>query len=186
MEDETIIELYWNRSEEAIRRTGEKYGGLCRTIARNILRNEEDTEECVSDAYLSVWNAIPPARPNDFKAFLGRIVRNGALERYRHSHRQKRGGGAVTLVLSELEECVAGDFRTDDVIDREHIRALLNSFLEKLSVTSRIIFVRRYWFADSIEDIAALCGISRSRVKSSLYRSRQKLKKILEEGDVYV
>lgn len=186
MEDEKIIELYWQRNEEALKQTNHKYGAFCYYIAHNILKNEEDSEECVNDTWFKTWTVIPPKRPEFFQAFLGKITRNLSLDRYRKSRALKRGGGSMDVIYEELEECIA-DYGTEDThTDTIVITDAVSRFLTGLSRDARIIFVRRYWYADSVGQIAEHYGMSESKVKSSLMRSRNKLKAFLEEEGIMV
>lgn len=185
MEDEKIIELYWKRDEEALTQTNLKYGSYCYYIAYNILKDEEDCKECVNDTWFKAWITIPPKRPSLFRAFLGKITRNLSLDRYRKSHSYKRGGGNLALVYEELEECI-GKNGADERIDAIIITDAITSFLAQLSHDSRVIFVRRYWYADSIEQIAKRYAVSESKVKSALMRSRKKLKDYLEKEGIMV
>lgn len=184
MDDESIIGLYWARSELAITRTQEKYGDSCRAVAMNILRSRADSEECVNDTYLRAWESMPPQRPERLRAFLARITRNLALDRLKKRTRQKRGGGQLELALSELEECVpSGDDpagRADELVLRE----ALDRFLSELSEDARVIFLRRYWYVLSVDEVARCLGVSRSKVKSSLMRSRAKLRDMLEKEGI--
>ncbi len=185
MEDEKIIELYWNRDEEAVKQTSLKYGTFCYCIAHNILKNEEDSKECVNDTWFRAWLAIPPKRPKFFQAFLGKITRNISIDRYRASRASKRRGNMVDLIYEELEECIS-DRVADDQTDSIVITDAIGRFLKELSHDARIIFVRRYWYADSIEQIAGRYGMSESKVKSALMRSRNKLKSFLKEEGIAV
>lgn len=186
MEDEKIIELYWQRDEEALRQTNLKYGSFCYYIAHNILKDDEDSEECVNDTWFKTWMVIPPKRPEFFQAFLGKITRNLSLDRYRKRHASKRGGGSVDVIYEELKECIADhtseEARTDTIV----ITDALGRFLREISKDARIIFVRRYWYADSVAQIAEYYGMSESKVKSSLMRSRNKLKAFLEKEGITV
>ena len=186
MDDSQIIELYWARSESAIAETDRKYGPYCRTIARNILHSDEDAEECVNDAYLGVWNAIPPQRPTFFAAFIGKITRNLSLHRYQKNHAAKRGGGETGLLLSELEGCLDSPGSLDETMDSRSVGELLDRFLEGLPKEHRVIFVRRYWYADPIADIALRMNMGQSRVTSILFRTRNKLQKFLEKEGVSI
>lgn len=181
MEDAAIIALYWERSESAVERTQAKYGARCRGIAWNILRSDADSEECVNDTWLRAWEAMPPERPEKLGAFLGRITRNLALDRLKKRGSQKRGGGRLELALSELEECVPSG---GDPADELALRELLDRFLASLSEEARVIFLRRYWYMLSVEEIARGMGASRSKVKSSLMRSREKLRALLEKEGI--
>ena len=183
MDDRRIIELYWERSEDAISQTEQKYGRFCRSIAYNILHNDEDSEECVSDTYLKAWDEMPPKRPEKLSAFLGRITRNISLHRYDHRTAQKRGGSEVTLALDELGECISSKESVENTIDDLELAALLNRFLAALAPQNRIIFVRRYWYLYSIKEISAQLGVSESKIKTSLFRTRNALRTLLEKED---
>ncbi len=178
MEDIEIIDLYWNRCEDAIRETDLKYGKLCKNIAYNILSSAEDAEECVNDAYLGTWNAIPDERPGFFSAFLCRIVRNLSLKRYEYVHAQKRNPSVVTS-LDELYACVSEDAAIDNEYEDSVLRDAIDSFLEMLHEDARNIFIRRYWFFDPIKEIALRYGMSVSKVDSTLVRTRKKFKQFL-------
>lgn len=183
MEDNMIVSLFWQRDEAAVEETERKYGGLCRRIAFNILSCREDTEECVSDAYMAVWNSIPPKRPSNFQAFLCRIVQNFSLNRIRSGLTQKRGGGETALALDELAECVAGPHRPERDLEAKELAGAVDHFLSTLPRDDRIMFMYRYWLMLSMDQIAARFGCKSSRVNSSLHRSRQKLKKyLIKEG----
>ncbi len=183
MEDTDLITLYWAREEAAITETAKQYGRYCFRIAYNILQNPEDSEECVNDAYLQAWNTIPPSRPNPLSTFLGRITRNLSLNRYDYHHAQKRGGGQVALTLTELEDCIPVAESTEDIITQRELTALCNDFISKLPTEVRILFVRRYWYLDSIKDIAKSYHLTESKVKVTLKRTREKLRqRLTEEG----
>ena len=184
MEDERIVDLYWARSESAIRETAEKYGKHCTGIAVNLLHNREDAEECVSDTYLRAWEAIPPQRPSVLGAFLGEITRNLALSRYREKRAQKRGGDTVPLLLDELAQCVPARSNTESDFDAAAVTEALEAFLLTQSVQNRELFLRRYWYADSVSAIAAQFAMSESKVKSLLFRTRNKLRLHLEKEGV--
>ena len=175
MDDNTIIELFWQRSEDALTAVSNRFNGYCRKIAVNILHSDEDAEECVNETWLKAWNAIPPARPSRLTAFLGRITRNLALDRYEAAHSQKRGGGEVALALDELR-----DIATPETTDDGEITRVINAFLRSEPPEYSDIFVKRYWYLCSIKVIAAEYGYSESKVTSLLLRMRQKLKKNLE------
>lgn len=180
MEDQKIIALFWDRSENAISETENKYGRYCHYIAQNILQNEEDAAECVNDTYLRAWNAIPPKRPNNLRTFLGKITRNLALNRYAQRSAEKRGAGQMPQILEELHECV-GNGSADQILDQIVLKQLLDQFLTTLRPETRKIFVRRYWYMSSIAEIAADLHISQSKVTVSLCRTRQKLAGFLEK-----
>lgn len=178
-DDQKIIELYFCRSEQALMETAVKYGRYCTSIAYGILGSREDAQECVSDAYLTAWNAIPPRRPADLGTYLGKITRNLSIDRLRTRNRDKRGGGEVPLALEELEEVVAGSDSPENEAVRKELVAGLNRFLSELTRQERYVFVRRYWYLDSLGDIAEKTGFSGSKVASMLYRLRGRLKKQL-------
>ena len=183
-DDQKIIELYCNRSENAIAETAAKYGRYCNAIAYGILGSREDAQECVSDAYLTAWNAIPPRRPADLGTYLGKITRNLSIDRLRTRSREKRGGGEMPLALEELEEVVAGSDSPENEAVRKELTAALNRFLAGLTQQERYVFVRRYWYLDSLGDIAEKTGFSGSKVASMLYRLRGRLKKQLIEEEL--
>lgn len=185
MEDSQIVELYWERKEEAIKETSLKYGRLCTNIAKNILSSYEDSEECVNDTYLVVWNAIPDERPNRFSAFISRITRNLALKKYEYLSAAKRNPAAITS-LEELEDCVSGTDSVESEIEKEQIESAIEQFLWRQKEEKRNIFIRRYWYFDSIESICRSTGFTQSKVKSVLYELRQKLRKHLESEGVEV
>lgn len=182
MEDARIVQLYWERNEQAISATADKYGAYCASIARNILGVPEDVEECVSDTYLRAWNAIPPHRPQILPAFLGRITRNLALNRYRHSRADKRGGGRLPAVLEELSFVTGGE-DAEQALDRREVVDAVNSFLAGLPARKRTIFLCRYWYLDSIAEIGARFGMTEGSVSVTLSRLRRKLRDhLLERG----
>lgn len=181
MEDEQIISLYWARSDQAIPETDLKYGAYCRSISFRILDNREDSEECVSDAYLDVWNAIPPTRPRVLSAFLGKIVRRISIDRWRRTNAAKRGGGTVTLALEELGECVPDQNTPDREFHRRELKSLIDRFLDGLPETERNVFLSRYWHLEPVEEISDRFRFSRSKTTSMLFRIRQKLKMLLEQ-----
>lgn len=181
MEDRQIIALFWDRSEKAISETDHKYGRYCHYIANHILQNEEDAAECVNDTYLRAWNAIPPQRPNHLRTFLGKIVRNLALNRWEQKSAEKRGAGQIPQVLEELSECLSSGDSTEQIIDQIVLRDLLNEFLASLKPDARKIFVRRYWYMSSIQEIATAYGMTESKVTVTLCRTRQKLARLLEK-----
>ncbi len=180
MEDSAIIKLYFQRSEEAIVQTDGKYGGYCYQIAYRILDNREDSEESVSDTYLTAWNTIPPKRPDCLKAFLGKVTRHISIDRWRKRSACKRGGGEIVLALEELESCAGPDL-TEKRVEQKELMALLNRFLGELPETERNVFLCRYWYLDPIRKIAEYSGFTGSKVTSMLHRTRGKLKKRLQE-----
>lgn len=183
MEDERIVELFWERSEDAIKETSEKYGSYLTSISYSILSNIEDAKECVNDTYHDAWNCIPPHRPSILSSFLGKITRRISISKWRWLHAEKRGGSEMILALEELTECVSGTGTVEGEIHRKELAALLNGFLGNLSETERNIFLRRYWYLDSISAIAKQYGFSESKVTSMLHRIRKKLHALLaKEG----
>ena len=182
MEDQGIVALFFDRSEQAIVEMDKKYGSYCYTIAYNILASREDSEESVSDTYFSAWNTIPPRKPTLLQAFLGKIARHISIDRWRKQSAQKRGGQEMILALEELGECVeAGSLETE--ISQRELTRILNSFLVSLPETERNVFLCRYWYMDTIGTIAQITGFSQSKVTSMLHRTRGKLRKKLgEEG----
>lgn len=185
MDDNRIIELYWERKEDAIKETSIKYGGLCTHIAKNILSSYEDSEECVNDTYFAVWNAIPNERPNILSAFISRITRNLALKKYEYISAAKRNPVAITS-LEELEDCVSGTNSVESEVESRYIESTLDKFLWRQGEEKRNIFIRRYWYFDSIESICKSTGFSQSKVKSMLYEMRQKLRKYLENEGIEI
>ena len=184
MDDNAIVELYFARSERALAETAARYGSYCYAIAYNILSSREDSQECVNDTYLAAWNTIPPQRPAHFSAFLGKIVRYISLDRWKQRSRLKRGGGEVPLCLEELAEVVSGKTSLENDLIRRETLAAVNRFLGALPETERQVFLRRYWYADPIGDIAARFGFSESKVTSMLHRTRSKLKKQLVKEEI--
>lgn len=174
MEDEKIIDLYWARSQSAIAQTEQKYGNYCRKIARNILYSREDCEECVNDTWFRAWNSMPQERPRILSAFLGAITRNLCLDCYRRSHSAKRGGGEVPYIIDELRDCAGGE-EPSRQIELAELAEGINRFLAGLDTESRVMFVRRYWYMDSIGAIAEQMGFGESKVKSNLFRTRKAL-----------
>lgn len=186
MTDEKIIELFWQRSEQALVATDDKYGRMCHGIAFRILNDREDAEECVNDGYLRLWNNIPPQRPKSLSAFLGRIVRNLALNRYEKMNASKRGGGEVPLALDELSACISGEEDILNRLERKIFQKMLSEFIGDMKPEERVIFLLRYWELQPVVQIAQLCRCSESKVKMSLFRSRQRLRAVLEREGVTV
>ena len=183
MDDKAILDLYWARSEKAISETDAKYGAYCFCIANNILNNREDSEESVSDTYLAAWNSMPPKRPAVLSAFLGKITRYISLDHWKKRSRLKRGGGEIDLCLDELQDCVSGRETTEDAVIRKDTISAVNRFLATLGDTERKVFLCRYWYLDSVRDIAERFGFSPNRTTVMLRRTRQKLNVFLtKEG----
>ena len=185
MDDSRILELYWSRSEEAIAETQKKYGRYCHSIAYNILFSDEDAEECVNDTYLKAWSSMPPQRPNRLLAYLGKITRNIALDRYEKNRAQKRSG-VVELALDELGECISDGNTDTSVTDDQALRVAINGFLATLSRRNRMVFVKRYWYLCSVADIAIDMEISESNVKVILLRARRKFREYLDKEGIVI
>lgn len=180
MEDREIVNLYWQRNQNAINETASKYGNYCKTIANNILHNHEDSEECVNDTYLNAWNSIPPHRPNALSAFLGKITRHLSFDKLRYKNADKRGG-EIHLVLDELAECVSGTENVENEIERKELINVINDFLNTLSQEKSNIFLCRYWYAYPVSKIAKQFGLTENNVSVTLNRTRKKLKEYLTE-----
>ncbi len=186
MEDRDIIKLYTARSETAITETNIKYGTYCRSIAFHILGNSEDADECVNEALWNVWNSVPPQIPRDFRAYFAKITRNISLNRLEKQRAQKRGGKEMELVFEELSNCISDQSNFQSISDDIVIRETLNRFLKTLSEKERWMFVRRYWYADSVGDIARKLRMSENHVRVVLHRVRRKLKTVLEKEGVVI
>ncbi len=185
MEDSKIVEMYLNRDENAIGETKQKYGRYCRYIAYNILNSSLDSEECENDTYLATWNSIPPSKPKSLRAYVGKIVRNIAINRYNANKAKKRNDN-IEIALEELSEAIP-DVSTDGraITDELTLKYALNAFVGSLKQETREIFVRRYWYLSSIKEISLDYGISESKVKVTLLRTREKLREFLgKEGIV--
>jgi len=183
MDDEKIVQLYWDRDEQAIPATADKYGAYCTVIARNIVGSTEDAEECVNDTYLKAWNSIPPHRPAVLPAFLGKIVRNLSFNRYKYNTAGKRGGTRTAAVLDEMAELVSDTDSVESAVDRRELLKAINGFLDGLPADKRKVFVCRYWYFDSVADIAHRFGITENNVSVTLNRLRRKLHNyLLERG----
>lgn len=184
MEDSQIIDLYWARDQRAIGETAGKYGTFLRTVSWNILRSHDDADECVNDTYLRTWNAIPPARPGAFRAWLGRITRNLSLDRWKRDRAARRGGDDFAVLLGELDACLPAADHAQRHLEDQEIADLISRFLRQQSVFNRRAFLRRYWYGESIEEIAAGLGCGTGKVKSSLFRTRSALRSYLEQEGV--
>ena len=184
MEDSKIVELYWQRSDLAISETNQKYGRYCHSIAYHICGVDEDAEECVNDTWLRAWNLMPDQRPTALSAFLGRITRNLALDRIKAKNRHKRGGGEALLALDELEECIPGGIDPEQTLEQKELEKAIGLFVSALPQTEKAIFVLRYWYVVPIEEIADKLQYSKSKIKSSLFRTRKKLRVYLQEEGI--
>ena len=185
MNDDRIIELFFERSEQAIKELDAKYQKTLMKVSFNILNNELDAEECVNDTYLAAWNAIPPAKPNPLVAFVCKIVRNISLKRYEHNTAVKRNS-FYDVSLEELDECLASVTTVEDEINERELVKIIESFLDSLSKENRVVFLRRYWFCDSYADIASQVGITEKNVSVKLSRIRNQLRTYLKERGVFV
>lgn len=183
MDDKTIIDLFWERSEKAVTETANKYGSFCHNISYRILHNNQDAEECVNDTWLRAWDTIPPKRPERLAVYLGKITQNLSLDRFRNYSAQKRKAAQTAGVFEELSECVSGGDSVSEHIDRMILTELIEKFLRKQSDENRNIFIRRYWYYDSVREIAADFGMNEHSVATVLFRIRAQLKKeLLKEG----
>lgn len=184
MEDAAIVDLYWSRSDEAVRETERKYGAYCRTVAYNILSSREDTEECVNDTWMRAWNAMPDKRPARLGAFLARITRNLALQRAESRKRLKRGGGELPLALDELSECVPDGTDVEREIERRELSEALRRFVSTLAEPEKTVFLARYWYFAPVEEISEKLGFTLSKTKSMLRRTRGKVRDWLEKEEL--
>lgn len=184
MDDNKIIDLFWKRNEKAIDETSAKYGRYCRSIAYHILRNNEDSEECVNDTYLKAWDSMPPHRPRQLSTFLGKITRNLSLNRYEKLSAKKRGGSQIPMILDELQECVPAVENGNAIIEYIVLKESLNRFLSEQKEEHRNIFLQRYWYACSIKEISREQGCSEGRIKMILMRTRNELKCFLEKEGI--
>lgn len=183
MDDRQIIELYWQRNADAVSETAKKYGAFCFAIAKNILHNTEDAEECVNDTWLHAWNAIPPQKPGVLRLFLARITRNLSLDRFHARNAGKRGGGETALVLDELAECLGGGADTEAAFEAGELQQFIRRFVRALPQRDGNVLVRRYFFAEPVADIAKRYGLTENNVAVILSRTRRKLKEdLLKEG----
>lgn len=181
MEDREIIELFFRREQQAVRETDKKYGVRCRGIADGILQNREDAEECVSDTYMAAWNSIPPTRPASFKAYIFRIVRNISVNRAKERLAAKRGGGNLEAALDELEGCLASNYSLEGEYEAKELAREINKFLRTLSKDDRLIFMHRYWLVLTTREIADRLEMTESKVRTSLSRTRDKLRRHLKK-----
>lgn len=185
MQDEEILALFHARSEQAIAELEVKYGAACRRVAANILHSEQDAEECVSDAYLAVWNTVPPQRPAPLSAYVCRIVRNLAVKRY-HANTARKRNSFYDAALEELEDCLSAAETAETALSARELTRLLDAFLDTLAETDRFLFVRRYWYADSVTALAAELGVSGNSVSVRLSRLREKLKRTLRKEGYFL
>lgn len=183
MEDKEIIEKFFARDEQAIAAIEDKYGKLCRRVSHNILKDYEDVDECLNDTWLSVWNNIPPERPHSLMAYVAKITKNLSLKKYRdNSGRHKVS--EFFMSLDEIVECIPDQQIDDDATGDDELREIIEKFMDTLSVQNRVIFMKRYWYEDSLQDIAEAMGLSYSSVSVRLHRIRKQLKKFLEKENI--
>ncbi len=185
MEDEKIIELFFNRSEQAIQELDMKYGKICHELSYNIVNDRQDAGECVNDAYLGMWNAIPPAMPNPLLAYLCKIVRNISLKTYYKKRAAKRNS-LHEVAMREIESYLSDQNTAETEMEARELAHIIEGFLDTLATENRVIFMRRYWFADSYKDIAARVGLTEKSVSVRLTRIRHKMKQYLMEREVLV
>ena len=186
MTDEKIVQLYWDRDESAVAETQSKYGRYLTKIAYNILTDMEDSMESVNDTYLYAWKSIPPHRPGVLSTYLAKITRRVAIDRVRKMHREKRIPSEYTFSLSELNDCVSSQNETEQQVELEELGKAINAYLKTISPEARRLFVGRYFFMDSLKDVARYCGMSEAKAKSMLYRTRCGLKAYLEQEGYYI
>jgi len=184
LRDTEIIRLYWDRNEQAIAESEKSYGNYCYSIAFHILHDREDSDECVNDTWLRAWNAIPPNRPSRFALFLGTITRNLSFDMWKAKNAAKRGNGAMDLALDELTECVPAGNSTEDAVEAEELKRLINAFLHTLPEKECSVFLRRYWYVEEYAEIAKRYQMKLNTVKTSLFRTRAKLRTYLEQEGV--
>lgn len=185
MDDAKIIELFFQRDQQAIRELNMKYGKVCHSLSFNIVNNRQDAEECVNDAYLGAWNAIPPAKPDPLLTYLCKMVRNISLNAYYKREAAKRSS-RYTVAMEEIETCIAAPDTVEAEIEARELARIIEGFLDMLTPEDRVIFLRRYWFADRCRDIAERVGLTEKNISVRLIRIREKLRKYLIEREVLV
>ena len=183
LNDNEIVQLFLVRSEEGIAQSERQYGALCRSVIRRILPDERDAEECLNDVWSRVWNAIPPEKPRALGAFLARIARNLALDRYTYNNAEKRAS-ALTEAFDELEPYLVGTDDAQSAAEADEFRVWLRRFLASQPRESRIFFVRRYWYGESVSEIAQAMGASEEKVKSALFRTRNRLREAMQKEGI--
>ena len=185
IDDERIIDLFFKRDQQGIRELDIKYGKTCHSLSYNITNSKQDAEECVNDAYLGAWNTIPPTRPNPLLSYIVKIVRNISLKIYWRKQAAKRSGN-YKIALEEIEGCIAGPQNVEDEMEARELARIIEEFLDTLTLENRVIFMRRYWFADSYKDMAELVGLTEKNISVRLTRIREKMKQYLIERGVSV
>lgn len=185
MDDERIIDLFFARSEQAIHELDARYGALCRRLSFHIVNDRQDAEECVNDAYLGAWNAIPPVKPDPLLTYICKIVRNISLNLYHRKEAAKRSSH-YTIAMEEIEACIAATNAVEAEIEAVELAHIIERFLDTLTVENRVLFMRRYWFSDSCRDIAGFMGLTEKNVSVRLTRIREKLRQYLIEREVFI
>ncbi len=182
MEDAQIVELYWSRNQSAINESSAKYGQMLKRISHSILSNYEDCEECVNDAYIKAWDTMPPQKPVSLAAYLGRITRNISINRWHKTHAKKRGG--YNEILTELSDCIPSPETVEAELETKELTRIITAWLYSLPQDDRVLFLRRYWFGDSIGRLAAESLTTPNKLAGRMYRLREKLKSELEKEDI--
>ena len=185
IDDEKIIELFFERSEQGIRELDNKYGKICHNLSYHIVGSRQDAEECVNDAYLGAWNTIPPIRPKPLLSYIIKIVRNISLKMYWRKEAGKRSSH-YTIALEEIEACIPASQNIENEIEARELACVIEGFLDTLTLENRVIFMRRYWFSDSYKDIAGFVGLSEKSISVRLTRIRKKMKQYLIERGVFI
>ena len=185
MDDSKIIDLLFERSEQALLELDEKYGPAVKKTAANILNDKLDAEECMNDTFLQVWNSIPPHTPDSLAGYVCKIARNLAINRY-HANRAAKRGGPYNLILDEMQECIPSGVNIETEYEAKELSTAINRFLYTLDQSDRFLFIRRYWYADSVKDLAAMTNGSVNRISVRLFRLRKKLKTALAKEDFFV
>ena len=186
MSELEILELFAARNEEAIKKCEESYGAYCRTVSYRILQDEGEVAECVNDTWFQAWQAIPPAQPHNLGAYLAKITRNLSLNRYRSAHQKKREAGRVAASLEELADCVPSGETLEQTVEKSRLGKIISGFLRELPKEERIMFVRRYFYMDSVAEVAGFLGCSESKVKTTMFRCRKKLQEVLIREEVSI
>lgn len=186
MSEKEILELYFARNEEAIKKSEEAYGAYCRTVAYRILQDEGEAAECVNDTWFQAWRAIPPAQPQNLGAYLAKITRNLSLNRYRSACRKKREADRVAVSIEELGECIPAGGTPEQAMEQSYLGELISNFLRRLPKEERVMFVRRYFYMDSVAEVADYLGCSESKVKTTMFRCRKRLQELLVQEEVSI
>ena len=182
MDDVEIVGLYWDRNQLAVTMSNIKYGQMLKRISFGILSSHEDSEECVNDTYMKAWNSMPTQRPTNLAAYLGRITRNSSINRLYEKHAIKRGD--ANLLLSELSECIPSAHSVEDEIETKELASLITKWLYSLSLDDRVLFLRRYWFGESLKRLADECLITPNKLAGRMFRLRKKLKSTLDKDGI--